>query len=346
MIIAKANRYGFFIGAINASLYGINYYIEGVYFSMCVALRGSVVWTRKLAKKDGNRGVASNNFRRKIHMNYRLSAFADEASSQLSGQIAALKRNGIPHLEIRGVNGKNIKDVTVPEAKEIKKALDDEGISVFSMGSPIGKIALNGDLDGHYDDHKRLLELTDIFEAKRIRMFSFYPVADWSAEKNREESLKGLDKLLSLTPDHVILCHENEKDIYGEQYEACVDILREFPKMKAIFDPANFVQAGVDTKIAWEALKDRVEYLHIKDAAADRTVVPAGKGLGNIPFIVKDYLARGGEVMTLEPHLSAFTGLAGLENGISIKHGVSNYKNTDESFDAAASALREILANI
>jgi len=59
MMIAKANRYGFLIGAINASLYGINYYIEGVYFSMCVALLISVPfelvgffnWKRKEAKK-------------------------------------------------------------------------------------------------------------------------------------------------------------------------------------------------------------------------------------------------------------------------------------------------------
>ena len=46
----------------------------------------------------------------------KLCAFADEASSMLDGQISALKRNDIPYLEIRGIDGKNIKDVTVPEA--------------------------------------------------------------------------------------------------------------------------------------------------------------------------------------------------------------------------------------
>ena len=54
----------------------------------------------------------------------RLSAFADEAGKELSAQIAALKRNGIQHLEIRGVNKKNVKDLTVAEAKEIAKALE------------------------------------------------------------------------------------------------------------------------------------------------------------------------------------------------------------------------------
>ena len=101
----------------------------------------------------------------------------------------------------------------------------------------------------------------------------------------------------------------------------------------------------MDTKKAWELLKDYVEYLHIKDAVADGTVVPAGMGLGNVPFIVSDYLARGGEVMTLEPHLFDFTGLAALENGKVTSLGISHYKDNDEAFDAATAALRNILNN-
>ena len=51
--------------------------------------------------------------------------------------------------------------------------------------------------------------------------------------------------------------------------------------MKAVFDPANFVQCGVDTLKAWEMLKNKVEYLHIKDAVG-QAIVPAGEGEGNI----------------------------------------------------------------
>ena len=80
----------------------------------------------------------------------KLCAFADEASSALSGQIAALKRNGISSLEIRGVNGKNIKDLSRDEVKEVKNILDGEGISVWSIGSPIGKISLADDFAAHF----------------------------------------------------------------------------------------------------------------------------------------------------------------------------------------------------
>ena len=44
-------------------------------------------------------------------MSYTLAAFADEAGSSLTAQIAALQRNGIGLLEIRGVDGKSIADV-------------------------------------------------------------------------------------------------------------------------------------------------------------------------------------------------------------------------------------------
>ena len=49
----------------------------------------------------------------------KIFAFSDEAASELSGQIAAMKRNGLDGTEIRGVNGRSIVQHTVEEAKEI-----------------------------------------------------------------------------------------------------------------------------------------------------------------------------------------------------------------------------------
>jgi sugar phosphate isomerase/epimerase len=276
----------------------------------------------------------------------KLCAFADEASPNLTGQIAALRRNEIPYLEIRGVNGKNIKDVTSDEAKEIKKALDAEGISVWSMGSPIGKIALDGDFEGHLDDFKRILESADIFGATHVRMFSFFPVKGESPEKTQDQVLRHIEKMLSLTPSHIMLCHENEKDIFGENTENCLMLHQNFPRLRGVFDLANFVQCGVDTKDAWQRLKPYIEYLHIKDAISDGTVVPCGMGRGNLPLILSDYLQNGGEVMTLEPHLFDFTGLSALENGNVTSLGISPYKDNDEAFDAAADALKNILTEI
>ena len=103
-----------------------------------------------------------------------LSAFADEAGSAVSEQIKALQENGMTHLEVRGVNGKNIVDLTLEEAKELKKELDDGGISVWAIGSPLGKISVGDEFAPHLDKMKHTLELADILGTTHIRMFSFF----------------------------------------------------------------------------------------------------------------------------------------------------------------------------
>jgi sugar phosphate isomerase/epimerase len=276
----------------------------------------------------------------------KLCAFADEASQEISGQIAALKRNGYDYLEIRGVNGKNVSKISCDEAKEVKKMLDDAGLAVWSMGSPIGKHHMERDFSAHLDDLKRVVELSYIFGTNKIRMFSFHAIPGEDEATTRERTMEHLGILCDNTPKDIILCHENEKRIYGETAEKCLEVMKEFPRIRAVFDPANFVQCGVDTLKAWEMLKDHVEYLHIKDALADGTVVPAGQGIGNVEQIIKLYAERGGEVLTLEPHLQDFVGLSGLENGESVKHMDIKYKDNDESFDAGVAALGSILARI
>ncbi len=274
----------------------------------------------------------------------RLCAFADEAGSALSEQIAALKRNGIDLLEIRGIGEKNIKELTAGEAKEVKKQLDAEGISVWSIGSPIGKYSLGLDIAPHLEEHKRIIENAEILGARHIRMFSFYPVEGESAEVTEQKVFEGLDKLCALTPKDIILCHENEKDIFGETPDKCLKIHKMFPSVRAVFDPANFVQCGVDTVIAWNELCKYVEYIHIKDASDAETNVPAGEGLGKIPEIIKLYRAQGGEVMTLEPHLALFGGFAALEKNEQEKKFA--YANQTEAFDAGVTALKNILKTL
>ena len=241
----------------------------------------------------------------------RLFAFADEASAQMSAQIAAKKRNGLQGLEIRGVDGENISKITPHKAREVRRILDDNGLRVWSMGSPIGKVRLDEDFDAHMDQLRYVLDLADILGAGNVRMFSFY-TQEHDAVRN--QIIDRLALMLEEAKDTAIaLCHENEKGIYGDTADHCVELLQALPQLHAVFDPANFVQCGENTLRAWDMLKDRVKYLHIKDALPDGSVVPAGKGEGNIPFIVKDYLARGGKEMTLEPHLAVFDGLKGLE---------------------------------
>lgn len=276
-----------------------------------------------------------------------LYAFADEASKEVDGQIRAMLRNGLQGLEIRGVDGVNVSKITLEKAKEVRRKLDDNGLITWSIGSPIGKIKLTDDFSEHLDTFRYTLEIANILGARNLRMFSFFMPKGEDPTPYKGQVMDWLGQLMEVGADSGInLCHENEKGIYGDTADRCLDIHQAFPTLKGIFDPANYVQCGDDTVHGWGLLKDHIYYLHIKDAVGTK-VVPAGMGQGNVAYIVKEFLAKGGNAMTLEPHLKVFDGLKELEApGEESVVGQFVYPDSDAAFDAACNALKTILEGI
>lgn len=278
-------------------------------------------------------------------MEFELAAFADESSPQLSGQIDALIRNGFQHLEIRNIEGKNISDLTLDEARGYAARLGDRGLSVKSLGSPIGKISVDGDYGAHLDLYKHTLELAAAFGADRIRLFSFYIPARVDPASCRDTVLRRMEDFVLLAkPYGITACHENEKGIYGDIAARCLDLHSNVPGLAAVFDPANFIQCGQDTLEGWEMLAPFVNYMHIKDALPDGRVVPPGEGIGNVPALIRMFAAQGGRMLSLEPHLSEFVGLKSLEReGEESIVGDLNFESNEAAFDHAVKALRKII---
>lgn len=275
----------------------------------------------------------------------KIFGFADEADSMINGQIDAMKRNGLNGLEIRGVDGENVSDISIEKAKEVKEKLDNNGLMIWSVGSPIGKININDDFSAHMDKLKHTLEVANVLEAENIRMFSFYLPDNEKAENYRNQVIEYLNQMCEVAkPYKVNLCHENEKGIYGDIPERCLEIHKALPELKGIFDPANYVQCGVDTLKAWDMLKDYIYYMHIKDSQKNGFVVPAGCGDGFVSEIVKNYIAKGGKYFTIEPHLTVFDGLKDLEKERE-KSAVADFKynSNNEAFDVACKTFKELL---
>lgn len=276
-----------------------------------------------------------------------LSAFADEASPMLDEQIKALQEEGISLIELRGVNEKNISALTLEEAAAVKQKLDAAGIRLSALGSPYGKASLGVPFDEHLALFKHGLELCKALDCQRIRMFSFYPAEGVSPEDSRAEVLRRLEIMLTLAEEAgVQLVHENEKGIYGDDTARNADLLDHFgDRLGFAFDPANFVQCGVNTLEACEQLHDRITYMHIKDAfLADGAVVCAGHGDGHVPEILRrlDAERAGDVILTVEPHLTVFKGLSDLQDE-ELKHHES-YPDSRTAFHAAVQALKDILA--
>lgn len=276
----------------------------------------------------------------------KLCAFADEAGDSLADQIKAMQENGIGLLELRSIDKKNVTKFTNEEVKEYKKQLDDAGIGVWSIGSPIGKVKIEDDFNIDLDLCKRTIEIANMFEAKSLRMFSFYGTN--GEEKYRDTVMERLAKYVEAAKGSgVTLCHENEKGIYGDIAVRCLEIHKNIPELKCVFDPANYVQCGQDTLEAWEMLEPYVFYGHIKDSLADGSIVPPGKGIGHLREYLPKFVAKGCQVLTLEPHLKVFSALKDLEApGDESKIGMYKFESKREAFDCAVNSLKEIIKEI
>ena len=277
-----------------------------------------------------------------------ISGFADEIDPNLDKQIEVIKRLGITHIEMRGVNGKGLVEYSLDEARNIKKILDANGIRLSAIGSPIGKIKITDAFEEHFELFKHTVEIAKIMETPYIRMFSFFMPENKEVEAYRDEVFNRLHCFIAYAKEQgVILLHENEKEIYGDVAIRCKEIMETFygDNFKAVFDFANFVQCGQDTLKAYEMLKSYIAYIHIKDAyAKDGTVVPAGKGDGNVKTILANLLNEGYTgVLSLEPHLIDFSGFANLEQG----EKQEKQKITgEEAYEVAYNALTGILKEV
>ncbi len=269
-----------------------------------------------------------------------LSAFGDEISPDLAEQVEVLKAHDIYSIELRSIGGKSIVQHTDAEVHAAADFMKSAGIRVSAIGSPIGKISIEDDFGPHLSLFRRTVEIARAFETQFIRMFSFYiPAPADSAGADpaayRAEVLTRWQQFLTAASGSgLTLLHENEKGIYGDSAERCLDLLDSLqsPQCGATFDPANFVQCNdVTYPHAFQLLRRHIRYMHIKDALyLDGSVVPAGLGDGHLRDILAALSTEGfSGFLSIEPHLQESLPGGG-----------------PEKFAVAANALKDVLAQI
>lgn len=276
-----------------------------------------------------------------------LSAFADEYCSDLRGQVEALQSFGIGHIELRFLDGKNVSQLTAQEATESCRVLEDGGIRVSALGSPVGKFRLEENFDTHLELVRRVYENANILKTDKIRMFSFYPRPGETREQCRQEVLDKLNILVELADSFGLkLCHENEAGLYGESPEQCLELMEAFGgRLKTVFDMGNYTLGGYEPwPHGYELLKDYIAYFHIKDALAAGAIVPAGLGEAKIREILhahSDYTGRP-VLLSLEPHLQTFDGLNKLVNAVGFENPYQ-FPNQQAAFAEAVRCTTALL---
>ena len=269
----------------------------------------------------------------------KLSAFSDEAGNSIEEQISALKRNGISLMELRSIDGKNVADFTEEEAKSYQKELEENGISVWSIGSPLGKAEIDVDFTEYSKKVRHVCKLANIFKTSRIRMFSFF-----NAYSEEEKVFTYLREMVKIGNEYgVYMCHENEKDVFGDTAERVLKIMKNVEGLKYIYDPANYLQCGQSADETLAIFHSKTDYFHIKDVVAKTgELVPAGYGDTKIKELIAKIDSE--KVLTLEPHLMEFDAYKSIDN-TEMKHKFT-FANGQEAFDAAVTALKNILKEL
>jgi sugar phosphate isomerase/epimerase len=265
---------------------------------------------------------------------FTLSAFADEVSADFTEQMDVLEREGVKHIELRGVWGKNVLDLTDDEIARVKEESAARGFGFSAIGSPVGKIKIGDPFEPHVERLRRAIWVAKEVGAPNIRLFSYYIPEGTDAARHRDEVMRRMRAKVEIAEaEGVTLLHENERDIYGDTGERCLDMMSEVKsdRFSAIFDPANFVQSGDDSLECWAKLKPHVTYFHVKDSLPDGTVVPAGEGAGGFVEIFTEAVSMGYDgFASLEPHL--------------MHAGRSTGETGPELFKVAADALKAVIA--
>jgi sugar phosphate isomerase/epimerase len=238
-----------------------------------------------------------------------LSGFVDEISADFAEQCTVAAGLGLRYLEIRSAWGTNILDLDDDQLSRMQQIMAEHQLQVSSIGSPIGKIFIDEDFEPHLDRMRRAAEVARRLGAPYVRIFSFFLRPGSDPADHRDEVLRRMRALTEVAEQaDVVLLHENEKEIYGDTPQRCLDIVTSVgsPHLRLAWDPANFVQVGVvPFPEGYAMLRPHVEYIQIKDAlAADGTVVVAGAGDGEVVPTIRALRDDGFDgFFSLEPHL-------------------------------------------
>jgi sugar phosphate isomerase/epimerase len=271
-------------------------------------------------------------------MTVMLSGFADEISPDLDEQLAVLAAESISHLELRSVWSTNVADLDDAQVASFRRQLEESGVRVSAIGSPIGKIDIDAPFAPELERLRRVAEIAGQLGTSLVRVFSFFIPEAADPQLYRAHVIDRMSALAELAAERgVVLAHENEKKIYGDRPQRCADIIASVgsPALRATFDAANFVQCGVRPHSdAYDLIRPYLVYVQVKDALmATGDVVPAGQGDGQ----VRDTLAALRDsgfhgYLSLEPHLA----VAGSSGGFS----------GPDLFRLACRALKDLLADL
>jgi sugar phosphate isomerase/epimerase len=260
-------------------------------------------------------------------MAVKLSGFADEAGDSIEEQVEVTRALGWHAIEIRTLSGKNFAALDRDELLRVRSILDENGIAVSAVGSTIANWGHSIDEAESValEETRRAIDAMDVLGTRMVRIMSWQVLRDESGraldDQREAERVRRLSEICNLfVSAGVTPLHENCATWGGMSGDHTRRMVGAVPGIKLVFDTGNppvtddfrrpWPYPPQSTREYWDAVRDHVEHVHIKDSRRDPETGSEefcwpGEGEGELSYILTR-LAEGGYdgYLSIEPHMA------------------------------------------
>ncbi|PAV31678.1 xylose isomerase [Virgibacillus profundi] len=234
----------------------------------------------------------------------RLGVITDEVSPNIMEALDWIKGKGLKHVELRRINDKNIIDLGDNEIRHLLQEIEQRGLYVSCISSPVFKCKLDpsrtvasGDtfgqdeesVESHYLKLNRAFEIAKLLKTDKIRIFSFW--REQNPSDYEDEIVDHLKRAANLAEkEDILLLLENEGACNGGYASEVSRMAKKVnsSNLKVLWDPGNEEHGGRSAfPQGYEAVKGLYGHVHLKDAYigtdGQPKCVPIGDG--NVPYL-------------------------------------------------------------
>lgn len=253
----------------------------------------------------------------------KLTGFADEAAPDLATQIKATKELGWDYISARGIDGKNIHDLSDSAFDQVYGQLEEAGIQISEFGSLIGSWSkkIDSDFSLTMDEVERCIPRMHKLGTEIVRIMS-YGQEPWGNDQHEQERFRRLRAITArFSEANITVAHENCMNYGGFSSGHTLRLIEEIPGLKLIFDTGNPVfqrdrsqeepQPWQDAWRFYQDIREHIIHIHIKDCRNPKAdgeepeYVFPGDGQAYIPAVIDDLKKndyRG--FIAIEPHVA------------------------------------------
>lgn len=243
------------------------------------------------------------------------SGISDEAGRDIETQVRAHTTLGWGLIELRNVDGKCVTDATDADFDRILGCVVDAGLQVSCVSSQIGNWSrmITGDFEIDLAELRRAIPRLHHAGTKFTRIMSWRQ-GDATRDDWRREAIRRISELAKIAEDGgIVLAHEVCTGWGSEGAAELLELLAsvDSPALTVLWDTGNPLKDGRDMRPFLAGVKDRVEYVHIKDWVLPTTTVGGhgaypGEGQSEVPYQLTELFRVGYDgVISIEPHVAS-----------------------------------------